>query len=305
MKTLEKYFKVTAQQEYEKNPQLSATDVEELLKWSDENINLHGKLIDLQIIMFLHACNYDKEYAKQVIRQCYNLRAKKCTPFFSARDPAHPFNQKQLDVVNINIIPDEENRYSYIWSQLKIVDASQYYPTVASKLTFMAIELDQVECGTKSGYRMVLDSNHFSLSHALRYSLSNARNLMLYVQEGTPFVIDKIYILNVTSGTDRVFSTMKPFMSSSLINKVIIKSVSKTNEFIKTLPQTVVPKDYGGLAPFMKETNEILKQKLLDNRDYFLDEEKFRNGNVKDEVDTTIGEDDNDDIHTFKNLSID
>lgn len=83
---------------------------------------------------------------------------------------------------NINIIPDEENCYSYIWSQLKIVDASQYYPTVASKLTFMAIELDQVECGTKSGYRMVLDSNHFSFSHALRYSLSNARNLMLYVQ---------------------------------------------------------------------------------------------------------------------------
>uniref|UniRef100_A0A2S2NRE2 Alpha-tocopherol transfer protein-like n=1 Tax=Schizaphis graminum TaxID=13262 RepID=A0A2S2NRE2_SCHGA len=185
------------------------------------------------------------------------------------------------------------------------MDASQYYPTVASKLTFMAIELDQVEYGTKSGYRMVLDSNHFSLSHALRYSLANARNLMLYVQEGTPFVIDKIYILNVTSGTERVYSMLKPFMSASLINKIIIKSVSKTNEFIKTLPQTIVPKDYGGLAPIMKETNEILKKKLLDNRDYFLDEEKLRNGCVKDEVDTTVGEDDKDNINSFKNLSID
>lgn len=46
----------------------------------------------------------------------------------------------------------------------------------------MAIELDQIENGTKPGYIMVLDSNHFSLSHALRYSLSNARSLMLYVQ---------------------------------------------------------------------------------------------------------------------------
>jgi len=45
METLEKYFKVTAQQEYEKNPQLSVADVEELLKWSNENINLYGKLI--------------------------------------------------------------------------------------------------------------------------------------------------------------------------------------------------------------------------------------------------------------------
>lgn len=45
METLEKYYKVTAQQEYEKNPKLLAADVEELLKWSDENIILHGKLI--------------------------------------------------------------------------------------------------------------------------------------------------------------------------------------------------------------------------------------------------------------------
>lgn len=83
---------------------------------------------------------------------------------------------------NINIIPDEDTRYSYIWSQLKIVDSSQYYPTVATKLTFMAIELDQIEYGTKPGYIMVLDSSRFGLSHALRYSLSNARNLMTYVQ---------------------------------------------------------------------------------------------------------------------------
>lgn len=50
---------------------------------------------------------------------------------------------------------------------------------------------------------------------------------------------------------------------------------------------------------------EILKQKLLDNRNYFLDEEKFRNGSIKDEVDTTVGEDDKDNINSFKNLSID
>lgn len=35
----------------------------------------------------------------------------------------------------------------------------------------------------------------------------------------------------------------------------MIKSVSKTQEFIKTLPQNIVPMDYGGLAPHMKETH--------------------------------------------------
>lgn len=45
MGTLEKYYKITAQQEYEKNPKLYATDVQELLKWSNDNINVHGKFI--------------------------------------------------------------------------------------------------------------------------------------------------------------------------------------------------------------------------------------------------------------------
>jgi len=243
-----------------------------------------------------------KSSQKKTIQQFYILRAKKCVPYFSGRDPAHPFNQKLMDVVNFNILTDENTGYCYIWSQLKILDASQYYPIQSTKITFMAIELDQVKYGTKPGYRMVLDSNNFSVRHALRWSLTNARNLMTYVQEGTPFVIDKIYVLNVTPGTERVYATLKPFMSSSLINKVTIKSVSKTNEFIKTLPQNVVPKDYGGLAPMMSETNEILKKSLLENRNYFLDEEKFRNGYIKDEVHTTF---DDDDTQSFKNLSID
>lgn len=45
METLKKYYKITAQQEYEKNPKLSHTDVQELLEWSDKNINVCGKLI--------------------------------------------------------------------------------------------------------------------------------------------------------------------------------------------------------------------------------------------------------------------
>lgn len=44
MISLEKYYKVTAQQEYEKNQKLSAADVQELLKWSNDNIQLHGKI---------------------------------------------------------------------------------------------------------------------------------------------------------------------------------------------------------------------------------------------------------------------
>lgn len=86
-----------------------------------------------------------------------------------------------------------------------------------------------------------------------------------------------------------------------------------------------MPKDYGGLAPSMKEINgstsfnkfyfviiivsyfilETLKKKLLENRQYFLDEEKFRNGQVKEEVDMTVGEAEKDDEVSFKNLSID
>jgi len=38
-----------------------------------------------------------------------------------------------------------------------------------------------------------------------------------------------------------------------------MESISKTNEFVKTLPQKVVPKDYGGLAPTLSESNGKFK----------------------------------------------
>lgn len=50
---------------------------------------------------------------------------------------------------------------------------------------------------------------------------------------------------------------------------------------------------------------ETLRKQILDNRDYFLDEEKFRNGKVKEEKDMIIDESDKNDIHSFKQLSID
>lgn len=37
--------------------------------------------------------------------------------------------------------------------------------------------------------------------------------------------------------------------------QITIKTASKTPEFIKTLPQNIVPKDYGGLAQEMNKTN--------------------------------------------------
>lgn len=45
METLEKFYKVNTQQEYEKNPKLSAADVQEILKWCEENVSLHGKFV--------------------------------------------------------------------------------------------------------------------------------------------------------------------------------------------------------------------------------------------------------------------
>lgn len=50
---------------------------------------------------------------------------------------------------------------------------------------------------------------------------------------------------------------------------------------------------------------ETLRKKILDNRDYFIDEEKFRNGQVKDETEMTIDESEKNDIHSFKQLCID
>lgn len=44
MEDIAKFYKITPQQEYERNPKLSENDVQELLKWANDNINVNGKL---------------------------------------------------------------------------------------------------------------------------------------------------------------------------------------------------------------------------------------------------------------------
>lgn len=83
---------------------------------------------------------------------------------------------------NINLIHNEDTGYSYIWAKINIPDVSQYFPTITVKVLFMVIDLDQIEWGTKMGYRLLLDSNNFSLSHALRWSILDTRNLIKYFQ---------------------------------------------------------------------------------------------------------------------------
>jgi len=77
---------------------------------------------------------------------------------------------------------DEDTGYSYIWVKINIPDVSQYFPTVILKVLFMVIDLDQIEWGTKLGYKLLLDSNNLSLSHVLRWSIFDVRNLIKYVQ---------------------------------------------------------------------------------------------------------------------------
>lgn len=44
MENIDKFYKITPQQEYERNPKLSENDIQELLKWANDNINVNGKL---------------------------------------------------------------------------------------------------------------------------------------------------------------------------------------------------------------------------------------------------------------------
>ncbi|XP_050532488.1 uncharacterized protein LOC126900654 isoform X2 [Daktulosphaira vitifoliae] len=261
--------------------------------------------MDIQIIIFLHACNYNKEYTKKIIREYFTLRATKCAITFRGRDPFYKHNLKQLDVIHMHLIKDENDGFNYFWTSLKIKDASKYYPSTAVKLMHMAIELEQIENGTAPGYRVIIDSTDVGFSHAMRFSINNVRNMMIYIQNAIPFVIDKIYVINVTPGIEKIYTLAKPFMHKSLIDKVIMKSVFKTKEFLKSLPQHILSKDYGGLGQSMNELTENAKNKLNENREYFIAEELFRNGILyNDEVETNLPIE-NESVPTFKNLCID
>lgn len=185
---------------------------------------------------------------------------------------------------------------------------SQFNFNDAIKLFFMVADVRLI-CGDHTdgtftdGEIPIFDMAGLSLKHITRVVLSTLRVYMKYTQECHPIRLRHVHVINCSPFLDRLLVLVKPFFNSDIfklvcLNAQINKSMiicTQSSSFVhlhhntqlhfhspnsKTLEAFIAPEvlpiEYGGSAGRLKDLKRMFVAKLMQHRDYLMDESRWR-----------------------------
>lgn len=264
---------VTVEEEFKKNPMLTQELIDSVMNWVTQQPHL-PKVSELDVIMFLRACEFNIDQTKETIEAYYTYRTA-LPDFFSSRDPTSKEIQDTVKVVYATILPQcDPNGNWILWGSLVDPEPSHYSFNSAVKYFVMTSEVLQLENGTIPGIVVVYDVKHVTLSHIMRTPLSLVSKYAHYAQEGASFPVRGIHYLNASPVLDKLTSLVKPILKSNVLDAIHIHT--DIESLFKFVPKDIVPKDYGGNEQPLKDLNDINIRKLESYQNWFIEEEKQR-----------------------------
>ncbi|KAB0791370.1 hypothetical protein PPYR_03170 [Photinus pyralis] len=260
----------TVEDEYKKNKELRADDMKALQEWVRKQPHL-PHVSDFQLALFLHSCHFSMEQAKVTIEKFFTYRGA-WGDFFANRDPRDPKLQNDMKVSLCSFLPERTpENYKLLYFKLVDVDVNKYAVSDCVKLFDMAISLEFMERGSFDGLVIVVDLKAFTVGHVLKTHITTMKRILLYVQEAIPIRLKGLHYITLASVCDLLVPLVKPFMKKELAHLLHFHDSYET--LSKFVPHELLPEDYGGKAPSVKELHAKMQESFTENADFFLDEE--------------------------------
>lgn len=267
--------RATVEEELRKNPQLRLEDVAAMREWvASQPGSCLPPIRDMTLVLFLHCSFYDVEQAKKTLLKYYTFQYN-APHLCIGRDPTKEEIVEIAKAVGIVILDGRDKDGNVVVFQRLIdTDPAHYNMDLTLKLSHMLSTVWQLENGTSQGTVLIYDQRGFGLSHMARGSLSSMRNMTNYVQECAPINVKAIYVIYTNAVIDAILSLFKPFMKSSLYNMIQTFREGDLEAFFEKVPQEILPKEYGGKQPSLPELSETSYKKLLQYKDFFIEEDQ-------------------------------
>jgi len=104
------------------------------------------------------------------------------------------------------------------------------------------------------GVVVLVDISNMDSDHAAYCTLSVIQKIAKLIQKAYPFRIKSVHIFNYPKVFDTVFSLIKPFLPEKLKQRIVFHG-SNLNGLKTHIPESVLPKDYGGLSEPLEYMN--------------------------------------------------
>ncbi|CAD6991199.1 unnamed protein product [Ceratitis capitata] len=115
-----------------------------------------------------------------------------------------------------------------------------------------------------------MDLKGVTLGHVARIGIFQMKKFLFYLQEAAAIRLIGFHFINIVPFMDKILALMTPFMKKDNLE-----------DFFEYVPQSILPKEYGGPEPECSELKEKVYSKLKDNREDMIKFEKRHKVNEK------------------------
>ncbi|XP_039948242.1 alpha-tocopherol transfer protein-like isoform X1 [Bactrocera tryoni] len=273
-------------EQYARFPEISREEMKKFVNWIHAQPHMQN-LSEEEALHFFHASMNSMEMAKQVLDTNLTVRTH-CDDFFTNLDCERSELQRAMRTVSICPLPKTTPEgYRVIIGKLADTNASNFNFVDCMKLFFIAtfysycmiFDMWMSEDGIRPGHIMVMDLKGVTLGHVARIGIFQMKKFLFYLQEAAAIRLIGFHFINIVPFMDKILALMTPFMKKELTSILYIHN--NLEDFYKFVPQSILPKDYGGDELECVEFRETVYAKLKENREEMLQFEKRHQVNEK------------------------
>ncbi|CRK86627.1 CLUMA_CG000463, isoform A [Clunio marinus] len=293
-----------AYDELNEKPERIQADIDALRSWLSQTTYLKSRDDDQFLVTFLRGCKYSLEKAKKKIEMFYVARTS--TPeFFTNRDPTDKYLQEIINLGLIMPLPVDESKTDarIILTRLGGYDYNKYNFLSVMKVTYLMADwcLINSDVTIISGHINVVDLKGCGIGIMSQITPTLIKKLSSLL-EPFPVRVKAIHLVHPPKGIETAFKILMSVCHEKLRSRIFMHE--NFDELHKVVDKKYLPKEYGGSNSSLPEIIVDWRQKILESRQWYLEDPNYRieslNGTGATDYGTMFGAE-----GSFRSLNID
>jgi len=278
------------------NPGHEKEDIESIRKWIKQQPHLknYGKTDDNFILSYLRGCKFSYEKTKKKIDMWHAMRAH-CPEYYTEWDPLEKKNNEILS--HGQVVPlagyDKHGRKVVIDISSKMslevasLEERQRVAMMAMDMAFLKPD----EQASVTGIVYICDTEGAGAKLAKAVTPSFLKKLTVIYQDSYPSNPKQAFMFNLHPVIDGLCRLAMSFSNKKMQERTKFYSKDTDYSFLhEALGKDVLPKEYGGTNGTLQMHVDNLKNVMVENRKWLMEQTKYRSEENKRDVKRTYSD---------------
>ncbi|XP_041979841.1 clavesin-2-like [Aricia agestis] len=265
-----------ARAELGETPEALTAGIQHLKDWIHSQPHLRARTDDQWLAAFLRGCKFRLEQAKAKLDLYYSL--KTTAPDLYTLRYNDPKVCEIIERGTIVMLPRTRTPDSPRVTMLRIGTCNTKEHTVLEVMAVFnflnQINFIEDDNFTVAGVINIIDLRNSVFAHYTQASIKQIRNIISAHQDALPVRIKQAHFIGAPYMFYALMNIIKIFLSEKVKNRFHMHNdIDTLHEFV---PPELLPEEYGGTGPTLREIKDHWKQKVVDYHGFYEEDLQFQ-----------------------------